>query len=202
MKKLLFLLLIFLPAGIFAQEAGQAQPEEILAKPGKGKCMVYIARRETAALLVKFSLYDGDLFLGKLGAKKYFAYECDPGEHVFIAKGENTFYVDANLEEGKTYVMDLKIKAGIISARVSLAPLDQSHKKYEKERKKFLEFVNKKKGELLSEGNDAESEGDTDGENTVSTGAADTMSGRLKKFYEMKEKGKKITAITPGMYFD
>lgn len=116
------------------------------------------ARCETAVLLVKFSIYDGDIFLGKRGAKKYFAYECDLGEHVFIAKGENTFYVDANLEEGKTYVMDLKIKIGIISARVSLNLIDQSNKIFEKEKKKILEFITKKRGELLSEGNETESE--------------------------------------------
>lgn len=161
--------------------------------------MVYIARRETAALLVKFSIYDGDIFLGKLGAKKHFAYECDPGEHVFIAKGENTFYVDANLEEGKTYVMDLKIKVGIISARVSLNPIGQSNKKFEKEKKKILEFISKKEGELLSEGNDAEKEED-DGDQNAEHGS--TMSNRLRKFYQMKEKGKKITTITPNMYFN
>lgn len=93
----------------------------------------------------------------------------------------------------------MKIKVGIISARVNLDPLDQSHKKYEKEKKKFLEFINKKKGELLSEENDVESDDDTDEEDAVST---DTMSSRLKKFYEMKEKGKKITTITADMYFD
>lgn len=199
MKKLLFLLSIILSANTFAQETEPKQTEEILAQPGKGKCMVYIARRETAALLVKFSIYDGDIFLGKLGAKKYFAYECDPGEHVFIAKGENTFYVDANLEEGKTYVMDLKIKVGIISARVSLNPIDQSNKKFEKEKKKILEFISKKEGELLSEGNDAEKEED-DGDQNAEHGS--TMSNRLRKFYEMKEKGKKITTITPDMYFN
>ncbi len=199
MKKLLFLLFIILSANTFAQETKPKQTEEVLAKPGKGKCMVYIARRETAALLVKFSIYDGDIFLGKLGAKKYFAYECDRGEHVFIAKGENTFYVDANLEEGKTYVMDLKIKVGIISARVTLNPIDQSNKKFEKEKKKILEFISKKGGELLSEGNEAESE-ENDNDQTIEPDS--TMSSRLKKFYEMKEKGKKITTITPDMYFN
>jgi hypothetical protein len=199
MKKSLFLLFIILSANTFAQETEPKQAEEVLAQPGKGKCMVYIARRETAALLVKFSIYDGDIFLGKLGAKKYFAYECDPGEHVFIAKGENTFYVDTNLEEGKTYVMDLKIKVGIISARVSLNPIDQSNKKFEKEKKKILEFITKKEGELLSEGKEAENEED-DGDQNAEHGS--TMSNRLKKFYEMKEKGKKITTITPDMYFN
>lgn len=199
MKKLLFLLFIILSANTFAQETEPKQAEEILAQPSKGKCMVYIARRETAALLVKFSIYDGDIFLGKLGAKKYFAYECDPGKHVFIAKGENTFYVDANLEEGKTYVMDLKIKVGIISARVSLNPIDQSNKKFEKEKKKILEFISKKGGELLSEGNEAESE-ENDNDQTIEPDS--TMSSRLKKFYEMKEKRKKITTITPDMYFN
>lgn len=199
MKKLLFLLLILLSTSTFAQEAEQAQSGEILVKPGEGKCMVYIARRETAAMLVKFSIYDGDLFLGKLAHKKYIAYECDPGEHVFIAKGENTAYVDATLEEGKTYVIDLKVKMGIVSARVGLDPLDKSHKKYEKEKKKFLEFVEKKKGELLIEDNEQEADAGTDDEETISEGA---VSKQMVKFREMKENGKKITTITPDMYFD
>ncbi|MBK5722635.1 hypothetical protein JGH11_17305 [Dysgonomonas sp. Marseille-P4677] len=195
MKRLLFFLLLLFSISTFAQE--NTQTNEILAQPSKGKCMVYIARRETAAMLVKFSMYDGDIFLGKLAHKKYIAYECNPGQHVFIAKGENTFYVDANLEEGKIYVMDMKVKMGVISARVSLDPLDKSHKKYEKEKKKFLEFINKKKGELLTL--DEEIEDDTDNEGTL---GEEGLSKRMLKFQEMKEKGKKITKITPEMFFD
>ncbi|MBB4035404.1 hypothetical protein GGR21_001297 [Dysgonomonas hofstadii] len=198
MRNILFLLLILFSLQIYSQEEIQVQATDIMVKPGRGKCIVYFARRETAALLAKFSVYDGDLFLGKLGAKKYFVYECDPGEHVFIAKGENTFYVDANLEEGKIYVIDMKIKTGIISARVGLVALDSSNKKYEKEKRKFIEFINKKEGELLL-GEDIK---ETDDTNEEDISSADSMSNRLKKFHEMKQKGKKITAISPSMNFD
>lgn len=190
MKKVILFLLILLSENVVAQET------DVMAKPSNGKCMVYITRRESAAMLVKFSIYDGDMFLGKLGHKKYFAYECDPGEHVLIAKGENTFYVDTNLEEGKTYVIDLKVKMGIASARVSLVPIDKTHKKYEKEKKKILEFVSQKKGELLSEADDNDESDEEEQDPTAN------MSKRLQKFYEMKEKGKKITTITPEMSFD
>lgn len=201
MKKLLFLLLIILSSKtLFAQDADVRLVDDGLIKPSKGKSMVYIVRRETGALLIKFSLYDGDIFLGKLSAKKYFAYECDPGEHVFIAKGENTFYVDANLEEGKTYVIDLRLQVGILTSRVSLKPIDHSNKKFEKEKKKIIEFVTKKKGELLLEADDDDNIDDDVEDLTVESGS--TMSKRLRKFYEMKEKGKKITTITPDMYFD
>ena len=195
MKKLLLLSLIFITASMFAQE--NEAINESLAKPSKGKCMVYFARRESGAILIKFGLYDKDLFLGKLGVKKYFAYECNPGEHVFIGKGENTYYVDANLEEGKTYVVDLKMKMGIMTARISLEPMDKSNKKYEKERKKFLEFIANKKGELLKT-DPAEADDDKDDAVADDTG----VSKRMKKFHEMKESGKKITTITPDMYFE
>jgi hypothetical protein len=177
---------------VFAQEPDQTS--EIPSIPGKGKCIVYIARRETAALLIKFGVYDGDLFLGNLAAKKYFAYECDAGEHVFIAKGENTFYVDANLEEGRIYALDLKIKMGILSGRVALVPLNKSDKKYEKEKRKFVDFIEKKSGEYLIPGNEQTDMDDDD------TETEDGVSKRMRKYYEMKEKGKKMTTITPDMY--
>ncbi|MBF0651093.1 hypothetical protein IR083_19945 [Dysgonomonas sp. GY75] len=192
MKNLLLFLLVFSSMGISAQEPDQTN--EIPSIPGKGKCIVYIARRETAALLVRFGIYDGDLFLGNLAAKKYFAYECNAGEHVFIAKGENTFYVDANLEEGRIYALDLKIKMGIMSGRVALVPLDKSDKKYEKEKRKFLDFMEKKSGEYLITGSEQE---DTDEDDTETEGG---ISKRMRKYYEMKDKGKKMTTVTPDMY--
>lgn len=193
-------------ASVFAQtvdESNGTMPE----KPGEGKAMVYFARRDGSAFLIKFSIYDGDLFLGKLGANKYFAYECDPGKHVFIAKSENTSYVEADLEAGKTYVIDTKVRMGVMTAQVKLLPLDRSHKKYEKEKTKFLKFISKKDGELITEGNRAvsseEDEIPDDENDDITDEEVDGIksSKRMMKFYKMKE-GKKITTITPDMHFD
>lgn len=198
MKKIILLfLIIFSVSKSFSQTNNSEIDDTILVKPNTGKCMVYIARREASAFLIKFGIYDGDLLLGKLSSGKYIAYECDPGEHAFISKGENMFFVDANLEEGRTYVIDLKIKPGILTARASLVPLDVSHKKFDKEKEKFIKFITKKKGELLIEDDDSENK-----ENTEETPDLDTDQGKhMKKFYEMKAKGKKMTNINPDMYF-
>lgn len=194
MKKILFLLLILISSNIRAQEG-----TEVLAKPNEGKCMVYIARRETAAAMIKFAIYDGDLPLGKLGARKYFAYECDPGQHAFIAKSENTVYVDANLEAGKTYVLNIKAKMGVVYARVGIVPLCKGTKKFEKQRQKFLEFIEKRKGELLTKDEETKAEENVKGGKADGT---DSPGKRMKKFQEMKNEGKKMVVVSPDMYFE
>lgn len=198
MKKLVLLFLILFSSGIFAQEVEQLPSQEGLPKPKEGKCLVYLTRRGASAFLLKISIYDGDLYLGKLSANKFFAYECDPGEHAFIAKSENTYYVDANLEEGRTYVLDVQIKPGVLYARVGISPLSQNGKKFEKEKKKMLEFINKRNGELLFK----ENEDDEDDAPEKGSASEEAMTNRLRKFYEMKKAGKKMTTITPDMYFD
>ena len=176
--------------GLNAQEQETPSP---IVKPADGKCLVYITRQSAVAAIIKFSVYDGEVFLGKLGPNRYFAYECDPGEHVFIARSENTSYVEAHLEAGKTYVIDAEPKMGIGIARVSLTPLDKNHPKYEKQKAKFLKFVSKKKGELLQ--NADEPEDTEDAENN-------TPDKRMARFREMKAAGKDIVTLTPDMFIE
>jgi len=191
MRTIVFILLLSLSGGLFSQNNIDSLG---LVVPSEGKCIVYITRRATSAMLIKFKIYDGDIFLGKIGHGKYFAYECDPGEHVFIAKGENTSYLDANLEAGKIYIMDTQVKMGVMTARVGLEPfIDKTHKKYEKERKKFLEFIVKKKGEILV---DSEDDDPDDGSEES------TPSKMVEKFKKMKAEGKKLKTISPEMYFE
>lgn len=198
MKKIILVLLLSLPLGIYAQDSATDELEFV--KPSEGKSMVYIARRSIVAFLIKFSIYDGDTFLGKLGADRYFAYECDPGEHVFVAKSENTSYIEANLEANKTYLIDAEVKTGILRARAELKPLDKTHKKFEKNLKKYLEFTGKRKGELLLTG---EEDDDNDGEdNDPGLDGTNTKTKHMRKFYEMKQKEKNIKTITPDMYID
>lgn len=89
-----------------------------LAKPTDGKFIVYFVRRSHEVLLVKYNIYDSNIPLGKLGAQKYFAYECEPGEHIFVAKSENTSYMEA----GRVYVVDVETEMGLIKARVNPFP--------------------------------------------------------------------------------
>jgi len=215
MKSILLIVVLLFSIGASAAMLDTSLVEDTtLAKPVEGKTMVYFARRDASAFLIKFSIYDGDLFLGKLGANKYFAYECDPGKHVFMAKSENTSYVEAELEAGKTYVMDTKVRIGVMTAQVKLSPLDRSNKKYEKEKTKFLKFISKKDGELITEEGSSvspdEDDDSPDEEDDLTNDIPENaevvdgvkLSKRMMKFYRMKEKGKKITIITPDMHFD
>ncbi len=191
MKKVIIaVMLLVYSFGLNAQE--QEIPSRVV-KPADGKCLVYITRQSAVAPIIKFSVYDGEVFLGKLGPNRYFAYECDPGEHVFIARSENTSYVEAHLEAGRTYVIDAEPKMGIGIARVSLKPLDKSHPKYEKQKAKFFKFVSKKKGELLQ--NADEPDDTEDPENS-------TPDKRMARFREMKTAGKDIVTLTPDMFIE
>ncbi|HCO68870.1 MAG TPA: hypothetical protein DIT04_14090 [Dysgonomonas sp.] len=195
MKKLLIIgLLVNICTTLSAQDTLSVEENiNMLQYPSEGRCMVYITRRSSAAMLISFKIFDGDIFLGKLKANKYFAYECDPGEHVFIARSENTDYVDATLEANKIYVIDAQVKMGIVKAKVKMVPLDKKHKKYEKEKKKFFEFIEKKKGELLVTDDEEETEDEPEDE---------TPNKLVKKFYDKKEKGDKLTMMTSDMYID
>lgn len=194
MKYFILFTLTFLSLFTFAQET--QLPE--LITPAKGKSMVYFTRTSSVGMLINFSFYDGEELIGKLKPGKFIAYECTPGNHVFIGKSENTDYVEANLEEGKIYVIDSEAQMGAFKARVKLVPLDKTNeKKYKKGKKNFLKLIAKNKGEVVSfEEEQPTEEVDNEKENNSS------MSKTLAKFYENKQKNKKITQLTPEMYVD
>lgn len=182
-------------AALSFSNGGYAQETDSLGVliPAENKSIVYIARRNTEAPFLKFRIYDGDRFLGRLGVHRFFAYECDPGHHVFAAKSENTSFVEAELEAGKVYLLDVEGKKGILYARVALLPLDKNHKRYEKDKERFLKLVTKGKGELLVDADDQEAEAEGEEE--------DVEDGKiLQRFNNLKAKGKKITQLTPDMH--
>src|SRR5438477_571760 len=55
-------------------------------------------------------------------AKTCFAYECDPGRHLFIAIAENKVAVDADLAAGKRYYIVTDSRMGAWRARVAMTP--------------------------------------------------------------------------------
>lgn len=154
--------------------------------PMPGKSLVYFIRPSSTAFAIKFKIYDNEILIGKLSHRNYIVYECDPGEHVFVIRGENIDYLDANLEPNKVYLVECEVKPGIVQARVSFEPISPTHKKFEKKKKSILKLIgNAKKGK--------EAEQD---ENEVDF---EEPSSIMKKFNERKEKGKKIKQLTPEM---
>ncbi|MGF1554865.1 hypothetical protein [Paucihalobacter sp.] len=129
MKKITLLLVALLFSTI-----SQAQ---VLKKPSEGKALVYIMRSNTGDGL-NFRVYDKEIFLGALPPRAYFTYECDPGEHLFWAASENRDYVEATLEAGKTYVIDLRSKIGVFIAAVGVEPYSPDNQKHVKRVQKVI----------------------------------------------------------------
>ena len=126
MKKIIpFLLLIFSING-HAQE---------LKKPSEGMAMVYFTRSEAMGFLINFKYFDGEKYLGKFNYGKYLAYECDPGQHLFWAKSENSDFVEAELEPNKIYILDSQPQMGAFKAGVKLIPFNNDPTFYKNEKK-------------------------------------------------------------------
>lgn len=83
------LLLLMYVGTLFAQENELIE----FQIPSENKSLVYFARRSAVGPLIKFRIYEGDTYLGRLSANRYISYECDPGFHVFVARSENTSFV-------------------------------------------------------------------------------------------------------------
>jgi hypothetical protein len=91
--------------------------------PSPNKALVYFMRPSGFGFAVHFQIWDGYRLIGLSQAKSYFAYECDPGEHLFIGIAENKRAVDADLEAGKAYYVITQVKMGGWKARMAFIPV-------------------------------------------------------------------------------
>lgn len=127
--------LILLAFVLFSVLISHAQT---LKKPSVGKALVYIMRSNDLGSSINFRVYNKDVFLGALPSRAYFTYECDPGEHLFWAASENRDFVEANLEAGKTYVIDLRAKIGLVITAVGVEPYSPDNETHVKRIEKVL----------------------------------------------------------------
>ncbi len=88
------------------------------------KSVVYFVRANGMGALINFTYFDGKQVIGRFNGPKYMRYECDPGEHLFWARSENKVFVEANLEAGKIYVIDVIPAMGGFKSAVRLVPVD------------------------------------------------------------------------------
>ncbi|MFD2037686.1 hypothetical protein ACFSKL_23025 [Belliella marina] len=114
---------------------------QTLQTPSEGKSLVYFVRSNGTGALINFKFFDGEKYLGKFNGVKYFIYECDPGEHVFWASSENRSFVEAELESGKVYFMEVRPTPGAIKSAVKLVPISPDN---EKGMKRINKFISKK----------------------------------------------------------
>jgi len=121
--KLMFLLVVVLAAGCAGSSPYMEKVEPTVTKPSPDKALVYFMRPSSFAYANDFQIWDRYKLIGISVAKGYFAYECDPGEHLFIGTAENNRAVAADLEAGKAYYVLIDVKMGWWRPRMAFIPV-------------------------------------------------------------------------------
>jgi len=110
--------------------------------------MVVFMRSSFVGAAVKASIYeirDGEtIFIGIMKNKTKINYKTSAGKHTFMVVSEAADFMDAELEEGKTYYSMITSRAGAWKTRFSMKPirndgttdLNTESKKFEKWKKK------------------------------------------------------------------
>lgn len=106
------------------------------------KATLLIVRTSSLGAAINFKYFIDDQFVGKMNFGKYFKLEVQPGEHLIWAKSENRSFVQANLQAGKTYVLNAMPQMGAFKAGVYLKAVNHPD---EKEMGKIQKYILKKK---------------------------------------------------------
>lgn len=97
-----------------------------LAQPTANRALVYIIRPQFLGMAVKFWAFMDDNFLAVTCGKKYTYALVKPGSHVFWAKAENVNAIRINVEAGRTYYLQQKVKMGAFRGGVQLRVIDEA----------------------------------------------------------------------------
>lgn len=142
--KKIYITFIFIAASL----SMKAQFQEKIVPPSEGKSVIYFLRTTAVGSLMNFRYFDTFKYLGKFNGRSYLRYECDPGEHIFWIKAENTDVLKANLEAGKTYLVETNATIGAFSAAARFKLIDFNN---EKQLKRINRLFEKKKETTITE---------------------------------------------------
>jgi hypothetical protein len=148
-----YLKIILLSSFVFMTGCAGSSKYMVKASPIEGpppeKALVYFMRPSGIGFAVNFQIWDGDRFVGLSQAKSYFAYECDPGKHLFLGFAENKVAIEADLETGKCYYIGTNVRMGAFKARMDFTPVTRGSELWDKveEYKRSLDFIAAKEEE-------------------------------------------------------
>jgi hypothetical protein len=98
-------------------------------EPPADKALIFVIRPTMWGNKVQTKLAVDGQWVGVNRGDNYFFLTLDPGEHYFCSDSENRSIITLNVEAGKTYYLQQKIKAGMWKARNKLAVLDETEGK-------------------------------------------------------------------------
>ncbi|HEX2953382.1 MAG TPA: hypothetical protein VHR47_05295, partial [Bacillota bacterium] len=100
-------------------------------KPDSENALITFIRPEKFIKDVPFGIWGEDGYLGTLRGNTYFRVSVKPGKHIFVAKSEKYSVVEADVEAGKEYYIQLKAKVGMFLAGVQMMPVNKVTKDIE-----------------------------------------------------------------------
>jgi hypothetical protein len=146
----------------------------------QNKAVVYFVRTSSLGFAINFSYFDSASFLGKTSGTNYVRYELEPGRHLLWARSENRSFVEAELDAGKIYFLEVTPEMGAIKAEVDLRPVHPNTD--EKVMKRILKLMDKKQPSTFTP-------------EELKDINSDIINKGLDKYREDKEKGKKIPKL-------
>ena len=155
----------------------------------ENKAVVYFARTAMMGFVVEFFYYDSASFIAKANSTNYVRYECDPGFHIFWGKSENVSFLEAELEAGKIYFIEVMPRMSMIVADVELNAIDPA--KDEKAMNRIFKLMEKKSPVNMTE----------EAMKKESQRSQEAIKKSLEKYRQRKEAGKKIERLEKDMYY-
>jgi len=140
--KIIPLIAFVLVSGCAGSSKYMVKATSTAATPAE-KALVYFMRPSGMGFAINFQIWDGDHFVGLSQAKSYFAYECNPGKHLFMGFAENKVALEADLEAGKSYYIGTNVRMGAWKARMDFTPVARGSQLWGQvdEYKKNLNFI-------------------------------------------------------------
>ena len=181
MKKLIHLTVLLL--------ASQPGISQTIPPAPEDKAVVYFARTSSLGFAINFTYFDSTVLIGKCKGTNFIRYECEPGQHVFWGRSENRDYVEAELEAGKVYFIEVEPRMGAMKAAIELNPVDPSPGS--KAMNRILKLIDKKTPEIF---HPLELENETKKQ-------GDAIQKGWEKYKEAKAEGKSIERLEKYMFY-
>jgi hypothetical protein len=124
MHKTLPLLLALPLIAACSSASSYMRPSQPGAPPGADEAMVIFCRpNRMVGAAVTFDVWDRTKLIGFAEKGCRFEYRCAPGKHLFLAQGEDTKALDADLAASKTYYVWVTPRMGVLYATVGFTPV-------------------------------------------------------------------------------
>jgi hypothetical protein len=181
MKTLTFLVVLFVNTCSWSQD--------FLPAP-RNKAVVYFFKTSGSGLFTTYTFHDSARVIGRFSEQNYFRYECEPGHHVLWARSANIDFVEADMESGEIYLIEVVPRMVFLHmyTAVSLQPIDWRDIHKMKKIASLMRVVPIKS--WTREELDA-----------MTKKFADPIARGSEKYHEEKAKGSTFTRLLPNMNY-